>query len=360
MALLAQLPEPEPLPPPPSSSGLLQRGRLATLRCFRGHGAHYTAGPTYDTVVFPEAAATAAAAGEAHCCRRVVASNGVLLVPGLLSAEECSLLISDVEQCCSTVAAAAAAAAAAPATDGLGAWGSSTYGEGWQRGFQRYRIPQLSDATGALVEEVLRERLLPFISREMPGVEDYLWAQSVAACAVPGCQLAPPAPRGGTQLGVLPYRFAPQEPAINRYTAGGLFPVHSDGQALTLNVLLRADGFEGGGTTFWQQSEAEAEVYSRYDEAAHAVATGEQAPAAPTAAAAPSITIQPTEAGVGVIFNGKVRHAGQAVTRGVRHVLVLSFSITNAEYVSNAAAKAAAKATARAPPLGTSTQRMTT
>eukprot|EP01047_Picozoa_sp_COSAG01_P120851 COSAG01_NODE_49611_length_370_cov_10.136531_1_plen_51_part_01 len=49
---LAQLPEPEPLSPPPSSAGLLQRGRLATLRCFRGHGAHYTAGPTYDTVVF--------------------------------------------------------------------------------------------------------------------------------------------------------------------------------------------------------------------------------------------------------------------------------------------------------------------
>jgi hypothetical protein len=42
---------------------------------------------------------------------------------------------------------------------------------------------------------------------------------------------------------------------------------------------------------------------------------------------------------VGVVFNGKVQHAGQAVTSGVRHVLVFSLSITNTCYVSNSAAK---------------------
>ena len=102
-----------------------------------------------------------------------------------------------------------------------------TYGENW-KGFQRYRIPRLSQSTAGLVEEILRERLLPFISKEMPTVEDYLWARSDAACAEPGCNLAPPAPREkNTELGSLPYRFAPQEPAINRYTDGGEFPVRA-------------------------------------------------------------------------------------------------------------------------------------
>ena len=31
---------------------------------------------------------------------------------------------------------------------------------------------------------------------------------------------------------------------------------------------------------------------------------------------------------VGVVFNGEVKHAGRAVTSGVRHLLVASFSIS--------------------------------
>jgi hypothetical protein len=34
----------------------------------------------------------------------------------------------------------------------------------------------------------------------------------------------------------------------------------------------------------------------------------------------------------GVLFNGQVKHAGIPVTKGVRHLLVASFSITNAQY----------------------------
>ena len=44
---------------------------------------------------------------------------------------------------------------------------------------------------------------------------------------------------------------------------------------------------------------------------------------------APTLTVEPA-AGVGVVFNGAVKHAGRSVTEGVRHVLVASFSIADA------------------------------
>jgi hypothetical protein len=55
-------------------------------------------------------------------------------------------------------------------------------GNGEQRlgesGYQRYTVPKLSAASAALFEEVLRARLLPFISRELLAVEDMRWSWS--------------------------------------------------------------------------------------------------------------------------------------------------------------------------------------
>ena len=297
-------PEPEPEPEP-------QHLRLATVT---GSTASYCEGPACDSVTF----------GAGSSASKPVEFNSVLLIPDLLSAKECEQLIADVEQRRRLVDDGGGGA------DGLSAWSRTTYGENW-RGFQRYRIPSLSSATAELVGEILRGRLLPFIARELPTVEDYLWARSISACEEPGCNLQPPAQRHlSSDLSELPYRFAPQEPAINRYTAGGEFPVHRDEQALTLNVLLKSGSFDGGGTAFWRQD----------------VACGGD-PQAPS-----SVTIHPA-AGVGVVFNGKVQHAGRAVTAGVRHVLVFSFSITCSQYVSNRSARRGEVAPQQGPLPGT-------
>ena len=92
----------------------------------------------------------------------------------------------------------------------------------------------------------------------------------------------------------------------SRYPAGALFSPHSDDEALTVNVLLDDHGmFKGGGTEFW------AEDLSGKAELPSTDAT---------------VRIEP-RAGIGVVFNGRVHHAGCVVTAGVRHVLVASFSI---------------------------------
>ena len=98
--------------------------------------------------------------------------------------------------------------------------------------------------------------------------------------------------------------LTPKEPAINRYSAGGFFEPHKDKHALTLNVLLDSGAFKGGGTAFWDEDSS-------------------------SSADAPTLTVEPA-AGVGVVFNGAVKHAGRSVTEGVRHVLVASFSIADA------------------------------
>jgi hypothetical protein len=232
-------------------------------------------------------------------------------------------------------------------------WSAATYGDAPTVGFTRHRIPMLSEATGQLYEKVLRERLLPFVAKELPGLEKYLWLRSESVCMEPGSDFGPPErSTPGTPISALAYKFSPQvrtlvtqpawfafklpcqdchaglhrcevqEPAINRYTDGGHFPPHADQQALTLNVLLQSRaGFQGGGTSFWSEGNEPPQL-DRVD-------TGK-----------PAFTLHPS-AGVGVVFNGTVQHAGQAVTgKGVRYVLVSSFSITNPEYVSSSTKKA--------------------
>lgn len=271
------------LPAPCSEQPVAVVGRWATLNDVQHAGAAvtYAEGFSYDSVQLGVDA-------------KSVERNSLLLVPNLLTVAECDLLIEDVE------------------LNGL---------EGAQNGgggFERHRISQLSPSTSALFDRVLRERLLPLVAAELPGLEDYIWACSTQPESAETTGMAPTQTRSTTTpLGLLPYRFTPNEPAINRYSDGADFGAHTDQQALTLNILLRASGaesFEGGGTAFWREGVS---------------------PPATCVDDLPTMWLQP-DAGVGVVFNGQVKHAGRPVTAGVRHLLVASFSITNADYASKA------------------------
>lgn len=257
-------------------------GRWATLNDVRhaGSAVTYAEGLSYDSVQLGADA-------------KSVERNSVLLVPNLLTVAECDLLIQDVE------------------LNGL---------EGVKNGgagFERHRISQLSPSTSALFDRVLRERLLPLVAAELPGLEDYIWACSTQPESAETLGMTPTQARSaGASLDLLPYRFTPNEPAINRYSDGAEFGAHTDQQALTLNILLRASGaesFEGGGTAFWREGVVP-----------------------PSTDDLPTMWLQPAAAGVGVVFNGQVKHAGRPVTAGVRYLLVASFSITNANYASKA------------------------
>ena len=143
----------------------------------------------------------------------------MLLVPGLVTADECAAMVADVE--------AHREAAAATAKG--------------ECGRERFMLSELDAETQRTFEQVLRGRLLPLISRELPAVVDMIWARSMKA-------------QRTVPLAECPLIFSAQEPAINRYAAGGRFEPHVDKLALTINVLL-ADGcaFAGGGTQFWRQ-----------------------------------------------------------------------------------------------------------
>ena len=294
-AMLQPEPEPEPT----------IVGRYATLTGVRASdvaaGVGYAEGGAFDSVSLGPASTP-------------LEHNSVLLLPNLLSEDECAQLIADAER-------RHAQQQSAGEAEADGAWSRSSFGDAPAEGFERHRIPMLSSETNALFEEVLRERLLPLLSQQLPALEAYAWARSERVCRDKRPPSPPPErPREPTSLGRLPLRFALQEPAINRYAEGGSFAPHRDQQALTLNVLLRSGSFDGGGTAFWREDD-------------------DQGPGGEGSTSRPTVTVQPAAAGCGVVFNGTVRHAGRAVARGLRHVLVASFSITNAEYVSATAKK---------------------
>ena len=107
----------------------------------------------------------------------------------------------------------------------------------------------------------------------------------------------------------LSFRFKANEPMLNRYTAGGVFPPHQDGSALTVLVPLSTCDvdFQGGGTAFWSEAEVGKD---------------------PTAAEGvpPSLVMKPPP-GTGLFWRGHLTHAGLPVTSGCRHVFVASFDL---------------------------------
>jgi hypothetical protein len=257
-------------------------GRYATFTC--GFGVQYVEGPHFDEVRLCSGSSP-------------VVFNSLVLIPMLLTLPECEGLVAEVERLY------AMKHDVMTQSEGCEVRGMSL-------GFARYTIPAMNAAktsnldahaacgtrTSALFEDVLRVRLLPFITRHLP---------CVAAMVVERSFLAGPAPVE-CELHMQPLRFSAAEPAVNRYTAGGRFTVHSDKLALTLNCLL-SSAFSGGGTEFWCEA-TDAEV--------------------PVLDAGQSVHIQP-HVGVGVVFNGRVLHSGSSVRTGVRHLLVASFSIAD-------------------------------
>ena len=104
------------------------------------------------------------------------------------------------------------------------------------------------------------------------------------------------------------------------YSAGGVFEVHRDLQALTLLLpLVGADAFEGGGTAFWPPDSPA--VTDRAPEwgGLGTVPSG-------VVDAAP-VTVLTPPAGSALLFSGEAAHAGQVVTGGCRAVFVASFSL---------------------------------
>jgi hypothetical protein len=205
------------------------RGELATLSGIRSADAgtvSYTRGAAFDTVCFGPGGVP-------------VEHNSLLLVPNLLSRDECDQLVAEVEQ-----------------FHGVASEDNTCRKRALPR--RRVLLKELSELVSAMFYRVLRERLLPMISSELSAVESYIWDRSETvrenasrADLLPPLELRVP----GQGLGSLPYRFSQFEPAVNRYAAGGDFPPHIDGHALTLNVLLEPSGrkFEGGGTCFWDE-----------------------------------------------------------------------------------------------------------
>jgi hypothetical protein len=209
--------------------------------------------------------------------------NSILLVPSLLAPYECKLLIHAAESHFQKLTAARTTLGCA------GAPISSTS----CIGLERFPIDELGLAARITFLAAFR-RTLSFIQDYLPAVASELRAGFTAKL-------------GGHASNILsiPYKFSCQEPAVNRYTAGGHFDVHTDKQAVTFNVLLnrKLADFEGGGTSFWVEGS-----HPRPEKAA--------------------VRVEP-ETGVGVLFNGTIWHAGEAVTKGTRYLLVASFDVAD-------------------------------
>ena len=163
-------------------------GRYATLGGIRSGGEPvvYTEGRAFDLVSFGSHSSP-------------VQRSTVLLIPGLLSPEECAQLIDDVE---------------------LGHCAELAQFEKNTR--RRVHVPGLSESTQALFDVMLRDRLLPLVSRELPAVEDYMWSRSKqlrnGSCEGSRADMLPPLDTRveGKPLGSYSYRYNDKEPAINR------------------------------------------------------------------------------------------------------------------------------------------------
>ena len=229
----------------------------------------YTEGTSYDALSFGRATSFP------------VVRNSVLFVPHLITPEECAVLVKDCER----------RVVHQDSSSSSWLFGSEAATHAGIP-FERHEVKNLSEKTQLFVQQVLRKRLLPFVSDQMPSmVEANVWKVSNVQ------------KHSNEILALQEFKYSEQEPAINRYTNGGVFPPHRDALALTVNVLL-SDSFDGGGTEFWEERNG---------------GSSEEAKE-------PTLTVLP-KVGVGVVFNGTVKHAGRAVTGGVRHLLVASFSV---------------------------------
>ena len=227
----------------------------------------------------------------ASCARSLpVLLNSILLVPNLLSSAECGVLMADVERCHDVFLSASRGESPAHTVV------QPTH---VTPGRSRYKIRDLGDDSKRIFKAMFYSRLLPFLSTQ-PAIEQYIWTQSL-----------PASEPNGKDLSKLSFYFAENEPAVNRYIAGGEFEPHSDSHAITVNILLGSGTFSGGGTQFWRENESgEGPTLDQHGSLGQ-----------------PTVCIHPLS-GVGMVWNGNVMHAGAATTQGLRHLLVASFTIS--------------------------------
>jgi len=194
--------------------------------------------------------------------------NSVLVVPDFFTKEECHIFMDAADRSASVGSAA-------------GKFYSN------QPGLNRYPVRKLDLEAQMLSDSVLKDRLLPLLQRSSFCEELF----------------------GTSQLKDLKAFFSPGEPAVNRYITGGAIAPHIDREQLTLNVLLSEPGaFQGGGTAFWPQIDG----------------------SSPTEVDDEVVVLRPLQ-GTAIMFNGQVTHAGRAVSAGIRHAYVASFSLVSLE-----------------------------
>lgn len=121
-------------------------------------------------------------------------------------------------------------------------------------------------------------------------------------------------------------KFSPGEPAINVYEPGGSFRAHTDKQSLTILVPLSKAGgepgmepsgdYEGGGTAFWSRKDSVPHALD--DERAEQLGIRESE-------SNPKVVLRPSP-GTAIVFGGEMTHAALPVLKGLRCVLVASFS----------------------------------
>ena len=141
-----------------------------------------------------------------------------------------------------------------------------------------------------LWQRVLDDRVLPLLASEIPERYNRMFGRSGS---------------NGHEC----MEYLGSEPTVNRYRAGGYFGKHRDTMDVSVLCLLDDKGFEGGGTEFWAE-----ELSGGL--AATIRAESEDSP--------PTVRLHPA-AGVGVIFHGRLQHAGASVVSGTRYLLVASF-----------------------------------
>ena len=239
--------------------------------------------------------------------------NSIMFIPNLLSVDECAMLVKECEH------------RVKQQEKNTNSWLYANEGSSHKDiPFERFQLQDLSRETQTFFDTVLRSRLLPFVEQKMPPIvaETLREKKKIIYFDPDCCRTTETTKTTKTTktnektkkietktlllLAEQDYIFSETEPSINRYTNGGKFPLHRDALALTVNVLL-SDEFTGGGTSIWEEMNGSSEESEEE-------------------AKEPTLTVLP-KVGVGVIFNGTVKHAGRSTEGGVRHLLVASFSM---------------------------------
>ena len=255
--------------------------------------------------------AGAAAGNQPECGANIASGHSVLVVPNFACAAERDVLLDS--------ASSVAARQAAAQRDG------ETFEAGPQSAAGRLRlhVPQRLDRPAQELTDRLVHRALAFVQTRLPAMGEAMLGREVfQLCELLPCELPSR------------FEFSPGEPAVNLYTAGGLFKPHEDQMGLTVLVTLSTPGeFTGGGTAFWAPGCRPSRTYGRKD--------------------VPSLVLAPP-AGTALIFAGHLTHAAVEVKTGHRAMWVASFSINKAEVDRQAAQRKASDAVSPppAPPFG--------